>query len=146
MSGRASAVSGPAGGKAASQRIDRWLWCARFARTRTLAGKFAASGAIRLTRGAETTRVEKASAPVRAGDRLAFIFGGRLRVVEVADFGERRGPASEAMRLYTDHSPPHESDSAALAEREKGAGRPTKKDRRAIARLQQESGDFGRSR
>ncbi|MEZ5927217.1 MAG: hypothetical protein R3C55_01880 [Parvularculaceae bacterium] len=66
---KASASNGAA---TTSQRIDKWLWCARFAKTRTLAGKFATSGAIRLTRDFETARVEKASTSVRVGDRLAF--------------------------------------------------------------------------
>ena len=134
---KASASNGAA---TTSQRIDKWLWCARFAKTRTLAGKFATSGAIRLTRDFETARVEKASTSVRVGDRLAFLIGERMRVVEIIGFGERRGPASEARLLYTDHSPPPAPKEDALlpAMREKGAGRPTKKDRRATDRLKTE--------
>lgn len=119
-----------------SQRIDKWLWCARFIKTRTLAGKLAASGAIRLTREGETTRVAKASALVRIGDHLAFLSGQRLRVIEVKAFGLGRGPAAEAKLLYTDHSPPLSKPGAPEAgARDRGAGRPTKKERRAIDRV-----------
>ena len=137
MTLRRSAENKTSGEEKASQRIDKWLWCARFVKTRTLAGKLAASGTIRLTRDGETTRVEKASALVRIGDRLAFLSGRRLRIIEVNAFGLRRGPAIEAQHLYTDHSPPPLKPDAPLATgaREKGAGRPTKKERRAIDRV-----------
>lgn len=124
------------GAPASAQRIDKWLWCARFLKTRTLAGKFAASGAVRLTRDGDTGRVEKASALVRVGDRLTFMTGERLRIIEVIAFGARRGPAAEAKLLYTDCSPPPEARPAEeIAARDRGAGRPTKKERRAIDRM-----------
>ena len=121
-----------------AQRIDKWIWCARLVKTRTLASKLVAAGGVRLTRDGETNRVEKASAIVRIGDTLAFMIGERIRVIEVNNFGVRRGPAAEARLLYTDHSPPPVPKAqrrTADAEREKGAGRPTKKDRRAVDRL-----------
>lgn len=136
MTLRAEAKAPPAGERMTSQRIDKWLWCARFLKTRTLAGKFAASGAVRLTRNGDTSRVEKASASVHVGDRLTFMTGERLRVIEVTAIGERRGPAAEAKLLYTDCSPPPEArPPEEVATRDKGAGRPTKKDRRAIDRM-----------
>lgn len=136
MTLRRSAESETSGEEMTSQRIDKWLWCARFVKTRTLAGKLAASGVIRLTREGETNRVEKASAPVRIGDHLAFLTGRRLLVIEVNGFGLRRGPAAEAKLLYTDHSPPPKPDTPeAAGSRERGAGRPTKKERRAIDRV-----------
>jgi ribosome-associated heat shock protein Hsp15 len=126
----------PSDAQAGAQRIDKWLWIARFLKTRTLAGKFAASGAVRLTRDGDTGRIEKASALVRVGDRLTFMTGERLRVIEVNALGARRGPAAEAKLLYTDYSPPPEARApAASAARDKGAGRPTKKERRAIDRM-----------
>lgn len=121
----------------ASQRIDKWLWCARIFKTRTLATKVVTAGGIRLTRAGDTTRVEKASTMVRPGDVLSFLLGEHLKVLEVKACGLRRAPASEAHLLYTDQSPPpplKTADDAALG-RDKGAGRPTKKDGRAIARL-----------
>ncbi|MBB5518605.1 RNA-binding S4 domain-containing protein [Amphiplicatus metriothermophilus] len=89
----------------ATQRIDKWLWCARIFRTRTLATKIVAEGSMRLTRGGDTMRVDKPSCLVRPGDRIAFLVGGRLRVLEVRACGLRRGPAREAALLYVDRSP-----------------------------------------
>ena len=114
----------------ASQRIDKWLWCARFAKTRTLAGKLAGGGGMRLTRSGVTARIEKPSQLVRPGDILTFMIGERLFEVELAALGARRGPASEARTLYNDRSPPPPPKPARAAE---DAGRrPTKKERRAI--------------
>lgn len=79
-------------------RVDKWLWHARFFKTRTLAARMATGGKIRVN----GTRISKASALVRAGDTLTFPQGSQIRVVEVADLGTRRGPASEAQALYSD--------------------------------------------
>jgi ribosome-associated heat shock protein Hsp15 len=79
-------------------RLDKWLWYARFFKTRTLAGKVALSGRTRLN-GA---RISKASQQVRAGDVLTFVQAKEVRVVRVLAIGERRGPASEAQALYED--------------------------------------------
>ncbi|MGE0408386.1 MAG: RNA-binding S4 domain-containing protein [Amphiplicatus sp.] len=120
-----------------SQRIDKWLWRARLFKTRSLAAKIVSSGSVRLTRGGTTRRVDKASFAVSAGDRLAFMSGPRLRLVEILACADRRGPAAEARLLYADHSPPSAPafGAPALAQRDKGAGRPSKKDRRAIDEL-----------
>ena len=123
---------------AAGQRIDQWLWHARLFKTRTLAAKFVSEGHVRLTRGAETQRVAKPSQAVAPGDALAYSRNGRLRVIAIDALGKRRGPAAEAQTLYTDHSPPPPKRNAPPAmpfERERGAGRPTKKDRRALEAL-----------
>lgn len=128
---RPSASAGPA-----SQRIDKWLWCARLFKTRTLAAKIVSAGGVRLTRASETTRIEKPSAMIRIGDQVAFMIGDRVKVIEVQAFALRRGPASEAQVLYADRSPPPKDlPPEALGERGKGAGRPTKKERRAVDRL-----------
>lgn len=119
-----------------TQRIDKWLWCARIVKTRTLATKLVTKGGVRLTRDNVVQRVEKASQLVRAGDSLSFMLGDRLRILEIGACAVRRGPASEAKALYTDHSPaPVSTPPGAGAGRETGAGRPTKKDRRALDRL-----------
>lgn len=83
-----------------SARLDVWLWRARFFKTRALAARFCESGHIRLERFGQVTRVEKASQTVKPGDRLIFAIGARLIDAEVADIGERRGPAPEAQALY----------------------------------------------
>ena len=114
------------------QRIDKWLWHARVVRTRSAAAALAESGHVRLN-GA---RVDAASRPVRTGDVVTIALDRRVRVLKVAAFADRRGDAARARGLYEDLSP---SDPAPpqsqIAEREAGAGRPTKRERRAIDRL-----------
>lgn len=113
------------------QRVDKFLWFARFFKSRTLAASIVAEGRVRIN-GA---RCEKPSAIVKLGDVLTFPAGPRVRVVKVLGGGVRRGPASEAQTLYEDLTPPAEPpapERAAPAAREKGAGRPTKRERRAI--------------
>ena len=81
-------------------RLDVWLWRARFFKTRALSAKVCESGHIRLERFGKVTRIEKASAFVRPGDRLIFALGVRLIDIVVVDAGERRGPSPEAQSLY----------------------------------------------
>ncbi|MSO71274.1 MAG: RNA-binding S4 domain-containing protein [Alphaproteobacteria bacterium] len=119
-------------------RLDKWLWFARFCKSRSLATKLCRAGHVRLNRQA----VEKSHALVRKGDVLTFAQGDRVRVIEVLELGTRRGPAAEAQALYADRAPkppPLDPVAQALlrrpAEREAGSGRPTKRDRRRIDRL-----------
>lgn len=105
MSRRAAAQDAPATDDAA-QRIDKWLWCARLVKTRALGQALAEKGKIRLTRNGAVRRIEKAHFELRPGDRLTFMMGERLRVVDVLGCAVRRGPASEARMLYLDHDPP----------------------------------------
>ena len=77
-------------------RIDKWLWHARFYKTRALAQEAAAKGRIRRN----DIRVEKASVEVKIGDILTLPRGREVAVVRVLGCGERRGPASEAQMLY----------------------------------------------
>jgi ribosome-associated heat shock protein Hsp15 len=120
------------GGAAARIRIDKWLWFARFFRTRGLAADCAGSGRLRVN-GA---RCEKPAQPVQPGDVLTFPQAGRVRVVRVEAVGQRRGPAQEAQALYTDLDPPAAAPPAEEpGGRDAGAGRPTKRERRAIDRL-----------
>ena len=118
-----------------SQRIDKWLWCSRIFKTRSLASKFVASGQIRILRHEESLRVEKASFLLKPGDQISFLRNERIYVFEVTALATRRGPAKEAQLLYEDHSSPpepKEKSKPGMLVREKGMGRPTKKDRRAI--------------
>ena len=114
-------------------RIDKWLWHARFFKSRTTASKLCAGGRVRVNREV----IGKAHHPVRAGDIITFPQGRTIRVVEVVALGERRGPATEAQTLYNDLTPPAPPREArpSTARRERGAGRPTKADRRALDRL-----------
>lgn len=77
-------------------RIDKWLWHARFHKTRSLAQTAAVKGHIRLN----GRRIEKASAEVRVGDTLTVPRGKEVVVVRVLGCGIRRGPATEAQALY----------------------------------------------
>ena len=95
-----------------SLRLDKWLWHARFARTRVLAAQLCESGRIRL--GGEI--VSKPHRLVRVGDVLTFPAGGHIRTVRVAGLGTRRGTAAEAQTLYQDLAPP--SDESALPRRD----------------------------
>ncbi len=80
------------------QRIDKWLWFARFARSRTLAQKLAASGHVRINR----RKINNAATLVAAGDVLTIVVGNAVRVVRIAALAERRGGAPEARLLYED--------------------------------------------
>lgn len=117
------------------QRLDKWLWHARFAKTRGRAQALCESGQVRLNRAP----VSKSHATVRAGDVLTFPAGAHIRVVRVLACAERRGPAREAQALYEDLAPPDPATRIGRAEdaagRPAGAGRPTKRDRRATDRL-----------
>jgi ribosome-associated heat shock protein Hsp15 len=116
-----------------SLRLDKWLWHARFCKSRTLAAKLAASGKLRIA----GTLVSKAHHSVKPGDVLTFPLGLHIRTVKILALGVRRGPAPEAQRLYEDLAPPPARGSAA-PEAPGGGARPTKFDRRAIDRLQGE--------
>jgi len=118
-----------------SQRLDRWLWFARILKSRTMAAEMVAQGKVRVNRA----RVVKPSHPVRCGDVLTIALRGRVQVVRIRGAGLRRGPPQEARALYEDLA----STSSACEEtvpgrRPSGQGRPTKKDRRDIERLQDE--------
>lgn len=118
----------------AGQRLDKWLWFARITKTRTLATRLVESGKTRVNRA----RVRKAGRTVRPDDVITLVIHGRVRVLKVRACGLRRGPAVEARELYEDISPPRvrreKSARAAPApiRREKGAGRPTKRERRRM--------------
>ncbi len=122
---------------AASIRADKWLWYARFFKTRTLASKVCASGKLRLS----GSLVAKAHQKVKVGDVLTFPQGRHIRVVKVVALGSRRGPAPEAQGLYEDLKPPTAETrlprDTPVAPRDAGSGRPTKKDRRALGRLKE---------
>lgn len=79
-----------------SQRLDAWLWRARFFKTRALATAVVGKRRVRIN-GARTA---KASRQVRQGDVLTFPQAGDIRVVRVLGFAERRGPARDARLLY----------------------------------------------
>jgi ribosome-associated heat shock protein Hsp15 len=117
-------------------RLDKWLWYARFCKSRTLAAKLCASGRIHL----DGAIVQKPHHQVRAGNVLTFPLGPHVRVIRILRLGSRRGPAPEARLLYEDLQPPDPSvpRGPSVAPRARGSGRPTKAERRAIDKLQNE--------
>jgi len=123
----------------ATLRLDKWLWFARFFKSRTLAAKVCAGGRLRLN----GEPVGKAHQTVKAGDVLTFAQGRDIRVIRVVALGVRRGPVPEARALYDDLEPPvprtrTPEERVLFARREPGSGRPTKSERRAINRLKGE--------
>lgn len=118
------------------QRLDRWLWHARVVKTRDLAKSLIEGGHVRVDRQPET----KAGHAVKLGQTLTIVLPARVRVLKITGFVERRGSAEVAARLYEDLSPPPpprdpRPETIDLASRAPGAGRPTKRDRRATDRL-----------
>lgn len=83
-------------GHGPSLRIDKFLWFARLSKSRSLAHALAEDGHIRLN----GRRIERAHAPVRAGDLITFPHFERVRVVRVVALPARRGPATEAQACY----------------------------------------------
>ena len=118
-------------------RLDKWLWHARFFKTRSIATKYCLSGRLRVN-GEPTGKAHYAA---RIGDVLTFAIGTEVRVIRILALGERRGPAPEAQTLYEDLAPRppregvREGDEPVREGRDSGAGRPTKSERRAIDRL-----------
>ncbi len=134
-----------------TQRLDKWLWFARLTKTRTLASELVLSGKVRVNR----VRTDKPSQTVREGDVITVVVARRVRVLRVQELGLRRGPASVARQLYEDLTPEPDPNKPLTHDRSHGrgatgqgtrpgyrapgAGRPTKKERREIDRLNEKS-------
>jgi len=134
------------------QRIDKWLWYARVVKSRSIASTLVESGKVRVNK----IRAIKPAYVVKCGDVLTITAHRKIRILKVLFPGRRRGPASEAQRLYEELTPVADvSDPGAAsggrvdannagasgsrtATRDAGAGRPTKRDRRRIDRLRGE--------
>lgn len=121
-------------------RVDRWLWFARFFKSRSIAAKMVQGRKIRVN----SVVIAKPSVNLSEGDVLTFPQGTEIRVVKVLKIGARRGPAPEAQTLYEDLAPKPSSDeeknatkAATAFDREAGSGRPTKADRRALDKFKQ---------
>jgi ribosome-associated heat shock protein Hsp15 len=134
------------------QRIDKWLWHARFARTRTAAQRLAVSGHVRINK----QKVNSASRPVRSGDVLTLALGRTVVVLTVVAIAARRGSADLARTMYTQHEPETSGlltqprrrtaqDGIAVGEPTAGPrpeGRPGKRDRRQAAALKRHGGNI----
>ncbi|WP_093321146.1 RNA-binding S4 domain-containing protein [Shimia haliotis] len=107
-------------------RVDKWLWQARFFKTRSLSAKVVTGGHMRVN----GTKISKASHSVAEGDVLTFPQARHIRVIKIVAMGERRGPAPEAQTLYEDLTP--KEDPVPRGPGADGKGRPTKRDRRNL--------------
>ncbi|WP_428426580.1 RNA-binding S4 domain-containing protein [Pararhizobium sp.] len=119
------------------QRLDKWLFFTRLQKSRSIAQKAIESGDIRVN----DARITQPSYALKAGDVVVVSFDRRDTVVRVLLPGVRRGPYEEACLLYEDITPavvPGEKPNAFdQATRERGSGRPTKKERRDVDRFKQ---------
>lgn len=113
-------------------RIDKWLWQARFFKTRGLAAKLVKSGKLRIN----GSPVSKPARTVSVADILTFPKEDYTRVIEIYELGKRRGPAPEAQALYHDLSP-LEKKSAQIASPSTNQ-KPTSRDRRALKKFKDE--------
>jgi ribosome-associated heat shock protein Hsp15 len=113
-------------------RVDRWLWAVRTFKTRSAASDACSGGHVSVN-----GRPAKPATKVRVGDEVSALAPGGLRVLEVVRLLEKRVGASIAADAVIDRSPPAPSADreAPPMVRERGAGRPTKRDRRAIDRF-----------
>lgn len=115
-------------------RIDKWLWAARFFKTRSLAVEAIEGGHVKVHE-----QPVKPAHKVKIGDAIQIRREGWTQLIEVKGLSETRGPAAVAQALYLDYSPPKPVRPPAIAVREAGAGRPTKRERRAIDQMRQDS-------
>jgi ribosome-associated heat shock protein Hsp15 len=111
-------------------RIDKWLWAARMFKTRSQATKACTAGRVKCN-----GEVAKAGKLVRVGDRIDVVAPSHRRVVDVVALAEKRGPAAVARALYHDKTPHPQERPPPLAARDRGAGRPSKRDRRLLIRF-----------
>lgn len=113
--------------------MDKWLWHARFFKSRSLAAQVVSAGHVRIN----SNKISKPSYNVASGDVLTFPQGNLVRVVRMIAAGTRRGPAPEAQALYEDMTPVQEKRPENPSF--EGKGRPTGKDRRNLDLWRSES-------
>ena len=118
-------------------RIDKWLWAARFYKTRSLAARAVEGGKVKLNGGSV-----KPGKEVKAGDEIELRSGELRWLVEVRGVALKRGPAAEAALLYAESGESRARREHMIAMRRAGPhpahdthGRPTKRDRRLIRRF-----------
>ena len=116
-------------------RLDTWLWYARFYKSRSLSSKAILSGKLRLN----SIKIIKPASKVKINDVLTINHINMVRIVQVQSLGSRRGPASEAQKLYNDLSGDmiEASKIKSVSEKSKKETnkRPTKKDRRILVKI-----------
>jgi ribosome-associated heat shock protein Hsp15 len=124
-------------------RVDRWLWTARWFKTRALATQAVAGGKVRLN-----GRRVKSAADLRAGDELEIVRGPYTHVVVVRGLAERRRSAAEAALLYEETEESREAREVRRIQMRdvpvpsyEGKGRPTKRERRKLERARRRPPD-----
>ncbi len=123
-------------------RLDKWLWCARFFKTRSLAAQAVTGGKVHVNGG----RARPAH-DLRVGDRLALSIQGATAEIEVLGFPARRGPAPEAQSFYAEtpesvarRTKLREQHRLADMSRPRPDSRPDKRERRQLSRIRREQG------
>jgi len=114
-------------------RVDAWVWSVRLTKTRSQAAQACRAGHVQVN-----GERAKPATPVREGDQVRVRIRGVERVVEVRMTVSKRVGPTVAAEAYLDHTPApptREASAPPLAQRERGAGRPTKKERRELDRL-----------
>lgn len=119
-------MTAPSSSAPDKMRVDKWLWQARFFKTRSLSAKVVTGGHMRVN----GQKISKASHSVANGDVLTFPQARKILVIKVLAVGDRRGPATEAQTLYEDLTP--KEDPVPRGPGADGKGRPTKRDRRNL--------------
>lgn len=122
-------------------RIDVWLWSVRQCKTRSLATSECRAGHVRLN-----GEPVKAAAPVRVGDEIRYRVEGFDRILRVTGLLTKRASAPVAQRCYEDLTPERPTVYLPVMRRERGTGRPTKKERRELDRLMGRDSNYGHSR
>jgi ribosome-associated heat shock protein Hsp15 len=112
-----------------STRVDRWLWAVRLTKTRTDAAAACRGGHVRVN-----DRPAKPATTVSPGDEVRARVGSTIRVVEVVRVIQKRVGPTDAATCFIDRTPPPPSETP-LARRDRGAGRPTKRERRILDRF-----------
>ena len=120
----------PAKEELTAVRLDKWLWAARCYKTRGLASQACAAGHVKVNGDSA-----KASKTIRCGEEIHVRLGPWTRILIVVALADKRGPAAVARELYEDRSPPpptRDPEAMTLPRRERGAGRPSKRERRKL--------------
>jgi ribosome-associated heat shock protein Hsp15 len=121
-----------------SDRVDAWIWAVRLTKTRSAASTACKAGHVRVN----DERVKPAQS-LKLGDVVRVRTADTERIVEVTRLIAKRVGASVAVECYVDHTPPPppKEERVLTVVRDRGAGRPTKRDRREIERLMHRDDD-----
>jgi ribosome-associated heat shock protein Hsp15 len=114
----------------AAVRLDKWLWAARCFKTRSQAGEAVAAGHVKVN--GDSVKTAKM---LRRGDQVTIRGEEHLRILDVVGLSDKRGPAPVARTLYVDRSPPRDPAKVGGVTRDRGLGRPTKRELRDIRRV-----------